>query len=170
MTDLMQAPLNGGAPRFTLSAASPQATVQLVIPPIGPAGPAGPPGAPGTIGPFGPQGLVGPPGPQGNPGPIGPPGGVPEAPLDGQIYVRGPAVSGANIWSPASGTFLPIAGGTVTGPITIAPPSSQPVLTLNRPSAVSPGGCNIIGQVNGKTRWTIQARQQHAGGSWQCRY
>ena len=157
MTDLMQAPLNGGAPRFTLSAVSPQATVQLVIPPIGPAGPEGPAGTPGPIGPFGPQGLVGPPGPQGNPGPIGPPGGVPEAPVDGQIYARGPAVSGANIWSPVSGTFLSASGGTVTGPITIAPPSSQPTLTLNRPSAVSPGGCNIAGQVNGKTRWVIQA-------------
>ena len=142
MTDLLDVPLNPGAPRITLGAVSPQATVQLVVPAIGPAGPPGPPGAPGTIGPFGPQGLTGPPGPQGAPGPVGPPGGVPEAPADGQIYARGPVVSGSNIWSPISGVFLSTAGGTLTGP-----------LTFNKTTNV---GNNIIGQQNGLDRWMVQ--------------
>jgi hypothetical protein len=58
------------------------------------AGPPGPQGIPGPTGPQGPKGDAGPsggPGPQGIPGPTGPqgvPGEVPEAPNDGQAYVR----------------------------------------------------------------------------------
>lgn len=152
MTDLLEAPPILGAPRVALAKSSSQATVQLVVPAIGPAGPAGPPGTPGPVGPFGPQGLVGPPGPQGIQGLVGPPGGVPEAPVDGQIYARGPTVSGSNIWSPVTGLFLPIGGGTLTGNLTIA--SATPCLTLNNRAASY--GNNIIGEQNGSPRWTMQ--------------
>lgn len=59
---------------------------------------------------VGPQGPAGPPGPQ---GPVGPTGGVPEASTDGAIYGRGGT-------TPAWRPVLPLTGGTVTGPVTIA--------------------------------------------------
>jgi hypothetical protein len=49
-------------------------------------GPQGPQGDPGPMGPQGSQGPIGNTGPQGIPGPIG--GNFPDAPSDGQTYVR----------------------------------------------------------------------------------
>jgi hypothetical protein len=52
--------------------------------PAGPVGPSGPPGTAGTDGATGPAGPAGPQGPIGNTGPAS----FPDAPNDGQMYVR----------------------------------------------------------------------------------
>jgi len=70
-------------------------------------------GAQGPVGPAGPAGPAGPQGPQGIPGTGGSGGGIPEAPGDGQTYGRNGL---ATNWAPV----LPIAGGTMTGPIVLA--------------------------------------------------
>ena len=99
--------LGSGTPRITLQTYAPSDTalsVPLVGPagpqgdagPVGPMGPVGPPGLVGSQGPGGPPGqqgpvgasLPGPPGPTGAPGPTGPAGGIPEAPIDGELYGR----------------------------------------------------------------------------------
>jgi len=74
----------------------------------GPAGNQGTAGAVGATGPAGPVGPQGPAGPQGNPGP---PGGLGEAPTDGALYGRE-----SSAWVKA----LPLSGGTLTGPLTLA--------------------------------------------------
>ena len=163
MTDLMEAPLGNGQPNITISATSMQSPVQLLASSPGPAGPAGPPGTAGPIGPFGPQGLVGPPGPQGMPGPIGPPGGVPEAPLDGQVYARGGSVSGGpNLWSPVSTVFVAKAGDIMTGPLTLAPVNNNPTLVLDKVNYTF--GNNIVGQTAAKNRWEMQLGDGTAEG------
>ena len=71
----------------------------------------GPPDPAEWVGPPGPQGVPGPVGPQGIPGP----GGVPEAPSDGPIYGRGGSTLA---WTPT----LPIAGGVMSGALSLATP------------------------------------------------
>jgi len=53
-----------------------------------------------------------------------------------------------------TGTFLPIAGGTLTGALAIAPPSGSVGLTLNK--AASGSGDNIYGATAGLNRWVLQ--------------
>jgi hypothetical protein len=56
---------------------------------VGPEGPEGPPGPIGPQGPPGTPGIAGAQGTQGPVGPQGPPGSIiPDAPNDGQMYVR----------------------------------------------------------------------------------
>jgi hypothetical protein len=63
-------------------------------------------------------------------------GGLPDAPNDGVQYTRGaPAAGGVNAWTPstaATGAFLPLTGGTVTGAMNVA----EGPLTLTKTSAV----------------------------------
>ena len=122
-------------------------TVAVDVITVGEQGPPGPQGIPGPVGPPGPQGApgglglpgaqgtpgadstvpgpAGPPGPQGPagadstvPGPAGPPGGLGEAPTDGNAYGR---LSAA--WS----QVLPISGGGLTGPLTLAGDPTDPL-------------------------------------------
>jgi hypothetical protein len=87
----------------------------------GPQGPTGPQGTTGATGPQGPQGLTGatgPTGPQGATGPQGPTGVPTEAPSDGTTYGRLNAT-----WT----QVLPIAGGTLTGPLILATDPTAPL-------------------------------------------
>jgi hypothetical protein len=97
---------------------------------------------PTALGPPDPVRWVGPPGPPGPPGPQGPqgvPGAIPEAPTDGVIYGRGGS-------TPSWSGVLPLAGGTLTGPIRVpsllatdgSPLLSYPVMSAD-------GGATIIG-------------------------
>jgi len=103
------------------------AAVELMPGPEGPAGPEGPQGDPGPqgatgstgadgpegpIGPIGPEGLQGPEGPEGPAGPQGDPG--PEGP-------QGPA------GEVPAGTYLELAGGTMTGDIILASDPDAPM-------------------------------------------
>jgi hypothetical protein len=92
--------------------------------PAGPTGPQGPQGAasvvPGPAGPQGPTGATGPQGPTGSTGPQGP--GIAEAPSDGSLYGRLNAA-----WSKVSAGFLALAGGTLTGSLTLAADPTVPL-------------------------------------------
>ena len=131
---------------MTIGPPTPQ-SVSLVVPSIGPPGPVGPPGPPGEQGPIGLPGTEGPPGADGAPGPQGPVGPVPEAPTDGQTYGRKTAgwvpVTGGGGGgipeAPSDGSLygrlnaawakgLPLAGGTLTGALTLA---ADPTTALN---------------------------------------
>jgi hypothetical protein len=90
--------------------------------PGGPQGPEGPQGEPGASGPEGPQGIPGPAGVQGPAGPQGAAGEVEEAPRNASIYGRS-----NGDWIAVTGRFLPIAGGTMTGALTLA---ADPVAQL----------------------------------------
>jgi hypothetical protein len=88
--------------------------------PDGPQGPQGPQGDPGAAGPQGPQGLPGMPGapgsqgPQGDPGPTGPQGPA------GVVTANAPlSLTGTTLSIDLSG-YLPLAGGTLTGNLTVS--------------------------------------------------
>lgn len=119
--------------------------IQLIVGQQGPQGPAGLPGPPGAQGTSGPPGPVGPQGPQGDPGVTGPPGtttvvgGINEAPVDGFDYGRkngawdkvpAEAPSDGQAYGRLSAAWskvLAIAGGILTGPLTLA---GDPALPL----------------------------------------
>ena len=90
----------------------------------GPQGPTGPKGAdstvPGPTGPQGPKGDKGDQGIQGPQGPSGTTGGIAEAPDDGQQYAR-QSLAWTVVAPPAGGDgdYLPLAGGEVTGDLTV---------------------------------------------------
>ena len=109
---------------------------------LGPQGPAGSPGSAGPQGPPGPQGIQ------------GAPGAVPEAPTDGQSYARDGQTASWNAAYLASNPagyqtaaqvttalapYTPLAGGTMTGPLTLAANAAsalQPV-TLQQMNAAT---------------------------------
>jgi len=70
---------------------------------------------------------------------------VTEAPTDGQIYGRQGSTTS---WVPT----VPVAGGTMTGPLTISPAANHPQLLLN---AATGFGSQLIGQRAGSLRWLI---------------
>ncbi len=88
-------------------------------------GPAGPTGADSTVpGPQGPAGATGPQGPQGSTGAQGPAGqGVPVGGTAGQALVKVTGTNYDTTWqtpfskASADALYLPLAGGTVSGPI-----------------------------------------------------
>jgi len=110
----------------------------------------GPPDPDRWVGPPGPPGPTGPQGPQGPQGIAGNP--FPEAPNDGALYGRG----GATVaWTPV----LPIAGGTLTGSLTV---KTYAIIagTGGTPSQLFLdndvlGQRMIAGRAGGATRWTI---------------
>jgi hypothetical protein len=114
----------------------------------GPTGPQGPQGAASTVpGPQGPIGNTGPQGPQGVAGPTGPqgaPGAVPEAPNDGSAYGR-QSLGWAKV--------LPLAGGTLTGLLSISPPAGGVNIVLNASAAGI--NRNIQSQTAGVLRWLL---------------
>jgi len=94
----------------------------------------GPPDPDRWVGPPGPQGPTGPTGPQGPQGVPGTP--YPEAPNNGPIYGRG----GATVtWTPV----LPLAGGIVTGPLTV------PSLNISAIPNAQPDGSPPVGAKRG---------------------
>jgi hypothetical protein len=111
--------------------------------PPGPTGPAGPTGATGGAGPAGPAGPPGPQGPQGNPG------SVPEAPTDGATYGRVGASGGS--WANITAQFLPLTGGTLTGPLTISGSVAQE--TINK--SASGAQAALRGATAGAARWAV---------------
>jgi len=141
-------PISVGAttPRVTVVPNSPYGQ-SLVTASVGPAGPAGPPGPPGPEGPLGPQGLPGPPGPTGLQGPTGAPGGIPEPASDGKVYGR---INGS--WT----QVLPLAGGTMTGQVTIDTRSISADAWLTLGSQSLTGYANYIqGMKGGVLRWKL---------------
>jgi hypothetical protein len=107
----------------------------------GAVGPAGPKGDPGEQGVTGADGPAGPAGPKGDTGPQGPPGAdgtgasytlpVASSTVLGGVKVgTGLAVDGTGTLSATVATgFLPLAGGTMTGPITL--PSGVVGMSIN---------------------------------------
>lgn len=50
--------------------------------------------------------------------------------------------------------FLPLSGGTLTGPLVLAPGgTSSPEIDLNKPTSAQ--NCLIRGQTGGQNRWTL---------------
>ena len=127
--------------------------------PTGPAGPTGPPGATGATGPTGatgttgatgPAGPTGPastvPGPTGPTGPAGPTGATgptgPTGPAGASSYQVGPGLHIDTGTTPntidVATPYLPLTGGTLTGPLTITT-GSNPALQVNGFASVSAG-------------------------------
>jgi hypothetical protein len=142
--------------------------------PGGPQGPIGPGGPVGPQGPTGPQGIPGPAGPQGERGDSGtttisdtPPLVPPPQPgdlwfnsIDAQLYVYyGPDPGGSSQWVIAVNTpgdeFLPLVGGTLTGPLI---GTNATFANVSAPQAI---GDNRI--VNGDMR--IDQRNAAGGGT-----
>jgi hypothetical protein len=96
-----------------------------------------------NVGPQGPQGPQGPTGPQGPQGTPGQDSTLLEAPNDANTYGRH-----ALAWTPV----LPIAGGTMTGALFIAPPSGNPVVYFD-----GAAGTNrvIQSRTAGSPRWNF---------------
>jgi hypothetical protein len=104
--------------------------------PIGQTGPVGPQGIQGPVGPVGPVGPQGIQGPIGNTGPQGPIGNTgpvsfPDALSDGTTYGRNNAgwvnVVVPSDLSAAVANYVPLAGGTMTGPLIL---SANPTVNL----------------------------------------
>ena len=104
----------------------------------------GPPDPAAWVGPPGPPGPVGPMGPVGPPGPD-----FPEAPADGRFYGRGGT-------TPTWVAALPLSGGTVSGPLTLAGNATSalhavPLQQLNAATAGAPFLPLTGGTVSGPT-------------------
>jgi hypothetical protein len=94
---------------------------------------------------------------------VAPPGGgVPEAPLDGQLYGRQSA-GWVALASALATTFLPLAGGTMAGPIVLSgPPTAAPqAATKAYVDAAPPGEAPVDGQIYGRqsAAWVQLASQ-----------
>jgi hypothetical protein len=71
-------------------------------------------------------------------------GGIPEAPTDGQQYGRQ-----SSSWTVVSQNFLPLSGGTVSGPITLPGAPTTPLEAVNKSyvdNAIAsiPGGADVV--------------------------
>jgi hypothetical protein len=76
---------------------------------------------------------------------------IPEAPTDGNLYGRENA---SWVAVPPTTGFLPLIGGTLTGPLALAPPSTAPpTLTLNKSALTQIN--QVFGQTNGVNRWAL---------------
>jgi hypothetical protein len=91
-------------------------------------------------------GGVGPAGPQGEPGPMGPEG--PKGP-EGPEGPEGPAGADAPI-----DTYLPLVGGVVTGPLSLAG-SDADSYALSIDTVNPSDGCSIMGKMAGQTKWEL---------------
>jgi hypothetical protein len=122
----------------------------------GSAGPTGPTGPQGIEGPTGPTGATGPQGLQGLTGPTGPTGPVGETGatgvtgpqgLSGPTGATGPAgatgATGPTGAGATGGPFLPLAGGTLTGPLTVDT-SVNGAITVENTGSVSSNNIVVV--------------------------
>jgi Chaperone of endosialidase len=79
--------------------------------------------------------------------------GIEDAPIDGKQYGRQDAAWTEVSTSGGGGDFLPLAGGTLTGDLTIT--SAITTINLNNTDSVS-GSNNINGLTNDVPRWTLR--------------
>lgn len=138
-------------PGYAISVDTELPYVSIGVP--GPAGPPGPastvPGPPGADGVPGAAGATGPPGPGGPQGPAGADSVVP-----GPQGPAGPAGAQGAPGTPAdTATLVKKAGDTMTGFLTIAPPSGASLFRFN---TVAPAIRGFESQSNAVRRWQLR--------------
>lgn len=149
-----QGPIGPTGPQGPLGAEGPQGVpgaqgIQGIQGPAGPKGDQGDQGIQGIQGPVGPEGPQGDVGPQ---GPIGPTGPVPEAPIDTKTYGRKDG-AWVDITATLLNGYLPLAGGTLSGNLTLNSAAGSPAVTLQRVAGQS--GL-FVGRTGAVNRWVLE--------------